>query len=198
MMPFRKIIEKNMEKIKDYAIALIAPSHGPMYRRPAFILDAYRSWLFDEPKNIVVLPYVSMHDCTRQMVNHLLDALIARGVKVERFNLEDVDLGKLAMALVDAATLVVGSHTVMTAAHPKAVYAAYLANALRPKLKYVSLIGSYGWGSKMVEQLTGMLSNLKVEMLEPVIAQGLPKEKDFTALDRLAETIASKHQGLNL
>ena len=198
MMPFRKIIEKNMDKIKDYAIALIAPSHGPMYRRPAFILDAYRSWLFDEPKNIVVLPYVSMHDSTRQMVNHLLDALIARGVKVERFNLEDVDLGKLAMALVDAATLVVGSPTVMTAAHPKAVYAAYLANALRPKLKYVSLIGSYGWGSKMVEQLTGMLSNLKVEMLEPVIAQGLPKEKDFTALDRLAETIASKHQGLNL
>jgi len=198
MMPFRKIIEKNMEKIKDYAIALIAPSHGPMYRRPAFILDAYRSWLFDEPKNIVVLPYVSMHDSTRQMVNHLLDALIARGVKVERFNLEDVDLGKLATALVDAATLVVGSPTVMTAAHPKAVYAAYLANALRPKLKYVSLIGSYGWGSKMVEQLTGMLSNLKVEMLEPVIAQGLPKEKDFTALDRLAETIASKHQGLNL
>ncbi len=198
MMPFRKIIEKNMEKIKDYEIALIAPSHGPMYSRPAFILDAYRSWLLDEPKNIVVLPYVSMHDSTRQMVNHLLDALIARGVKVERFNLEDVDLGKLAMSLVDAATLVVGSPTVMTSAHPKAVYAAYLANALRPKLKFVSIIGSYGWGSKMVEQLASMIPNLKVEVLDPVIAQGLPKEKDFAALDRLAETIASKHQGLNL
>jgi len=35
-------------------------------------------------------------------------------------------------------------------------------------------------------------------VLDPVIAQGLPKEKDFAALDRLAETIASKHQGLNL
>jgi len=198
MMPFRKIIEKNMEKIKDYEIALIAPSHGPMYSRPAFILDAYRGWVFDEPKNIVVLPYITMHDSTRQMVNHLVDALIARGVKVERFNLEDVDIGKLAMALVDAATLVVGSPTVLTGAHPKAVYAAYLANALRPKLKYVSLIGSYGWGSKMVEQLTGMLTNLKVEVLEPVIAQGLPREKDFAALDRLAETIASRHRGLSL
>ena len=198
MMPFRKIIEKNLEKIKDYEIALIAPSHGPMYSRPAFIVEAYRSWLLDEPKNIVVLPYISMHDSTRQMVNHLVDALIARGVKVERFNLEDVDLGKLAMALVDAATLVVGSPTVLTGAHPKAVYAAYLANALRPKLKFVSIIGSYGWGSKMVEQLASMIPNLKVEVLDPVIAQGLPKEKDFAALDRLAETIASRHQGLSL
>jgi flavorubredoxin len=198
MMPFRKIIEKNLEKIKDYEIALIAPSHGPMYNRPAFILEAYRSWLLDEPKNIVVLPYISMHDSTRQMVNHLVDALIARGVKVEQFHLADMDIGKLAMALVDAATLVIGSPTVMTAAHPQVVYAAYLANALRPKLKFVSIIGSYGWGSKMVEQLASMIPNLKVEVLDPVIAQGLPREKDFAALDRLAETIASKHQELNL
>jgi flavorubredoxin len=196
MMPFRRIIEKNLEKVKDYEITLIAPSHGPMYNRPAFILEAYRSWVFDEPRNIVVLPYISMHNSTRQMVNHLVDALIARGVKVEQFHLVDIDIGKLAMALVDAATLVVGSPTVLTGAHPNVVYAAYLANALRPKLKYVSIIGSYGWGSKMVEQLASMIPNLKVEVLDPVIAQGLPKEKDFAALDRLADTIASKHRGL--
>ena len=45
----------------------------------------------------------------------------------------------------------------------------------------------------MIEQLTGMISNLKVEILEPVVVKGLPKEADFKALDRLAEEILNKH-----
>ncbi len=74
------------------------------------------------------------------------------------------------------------------------MYAAFLANALRPKLRFVSIIGSYGWGGRTVEQLAGMLSNLKVELLEPVLTKGFPKETDFKALDNLAETIAEKHK----
>jgi len=30
--------------------------------------------------------------------------------------------------------------------------------------------------------------------LEPVLAKGFPREEDFRALDRLAETIAQKHK----
>ena len=78
MMPFRKIIQKNMEKIKDLPIDVIAPSHGPLYPRPPFIIDAYREWVSDTPKNVVVLPYVSMHGSTAIMVERLADAL-ARG-----------------------------------------------------------------------------------------------------------------------
>ena len=52
-----------------------------------------------------------------------------------------MDLGELAMALVDAATVVIGSPTVLVGPHPLAVYAAYLTNALRPKTKFVSIIG---------------------------------------------------------
>jgi flavorubredoxin len=71
-------------------------------------------------------------------------------------------------------------------------------NALRPKLRFVSIIGSYGWGGKAVDHLTGLLSNLKVEVLEPVLCKGLPKEEDYAALERLAETIAAKHRELGL
>ena len=198
MMPFRKIIQKNLEKVQRYKIALIAPSHGPMYDRPEFILEAYRSWVFDEPKNIVVLPYISMHGSTRVMVDHLVDALVERGVTVERFDLAATDIGKLAIALVDAATIVIGSPTVLTGAHPNVVYATYLANALRPKVKFVSIIGSYGWGGKMVEQLAGLIPNLKVEVLDPVVIQGHPKHEDFEALDELAAAIVEKHDALDL
>ncbi len=194
MMPFYTSIQKHLEKLKSYEIDIIAPSHGPMYDKPSFILEAYRSWVFDPPRNIVVLPYISMHGSTRKMVEHLVGALADRGVTVKQFDLAATDIGKLAMALVDAATMVIGTPTVLVGPHPNVAYAAFLANAIRPRLQFVSIIGSYGWGSKAVEQLRGMIPKLNVEVLEPVISKGFPKEADFQALDSLAETIAQKHK----
>ncbi len=194
MMPFRTNIQKNLEKVKTYKIDIIAPSHGPMYDKPGFIMEAYHSWAFGESKNIVVLPYVSMHNSTRSMVEHFVGALAQRGVTVKQFDLTVTDLGKLAMSLVDAATVVIGTPTVLAGPHPNAVYAAFLANALRPNLKFASIIGSYGWGGKTIEQLVGMLPNLKVELLDPILCKGYPKEADFKALDNLADAIAQKHK----
>ena len=113
---------------------------------------------------------------------------------VKQFDLTVTDLGKLAMALVDAATVVIGTPTVLAGAHPNAVYAAFLANALRPNIKFATIIGSYGWGGKAVEQLTALMPNLKVEILEPILAKGYPREADFRALENLAEAIAQKHK----
>jgi flavorubredoxin len=193
MMPFRSIIKKNLEKLAPYPIEMIAPSHGQIYANPAFILDAYNDWVNGTPKNVVVLPYVSMHESTKQMVDHLVASLVDKGVRVELFNLAVTDIGKLAMALVDAATIVVGTPTVLAGPHPYAAYAAFLANALRPEAKFLSIVGSYGWGGKTVETLAGMIPNLKVEVLDPVLCKGVPSQATFTGLDELAATIAKKH-----
>jgi len=198
MMPFRRVIERNLQKVRRYEVSLIAPSHGPIYGRPDFILEAYQDWVLGDPRNIVVLPYISMHGTTRVMVNYLVDALMERGVGVKQFNLAVTDIGELAMALVDAATIVIGTPTVLSGAHPSVVYATYLVNALRPKVRFISIIGSYGWGGKMVEQLSGLISNLKPEILDPVIVKGYPRDEDFAALDKLAATIAERHRASNL
>jgi flavorubredoxin len=194
MMPFRKVIAKNLEKLAGYAVDMIAPSHGQVYDKPEWILEAYHDWVLSPPHNLVVFPFVSMHGSTQAMVDHLTAALVTRGIRVELFNLTVTDTGKLAMALVDAGTIVVGTPTVLTGPHPLAAYAAFLANALRPKAQYLSIVGSYGWGGKTVETLAGMIPNLKVEVLEPVLCKGMPDEAAFTALDRLADAIAQKHR----
>jgi flavorubredoxin len=145
-----------------------------------------------------VLPFVSMHGSTRQLVDRLTAALVGNGVRVELFNLAVTDIGKLAMALVDAGTIVVGVPTVLAGPHPLAAYATLLANALRPKAKFLSIIGSYGWGGKTVETLAGMIPNLKVEVLDPVLCKGVPAASDFQAIDQLAATIAQKHKDCGL
>lgn len=196
MMPFRAVIQTNMKKVRALQPALIAPSHGPVYDRPECILSAYEEWISDRLSNLVVLPYISMHGSTEAMVRHLVAALAERGVKVQPFELSTADIGKLAMALVDAATVVIGTPTVHLGPHPSVFSATHLANALRPKLKYAAVIGSYGWGTKAVEQISALIPNLKVEVLGALMCKGRPRADTFAALDALADTIRERHAGL--
>lgn len=198
MMPFRTTIRKNLERLAGFEIAMIAPSHGPVYPRPEFILAAYRDWSSEDVKNSVVIPYISMHGSTAVMVGRLVDALTSHGVSVHPLNMEEADLGKLASDLVDAATVVFGTPTVLVGPHPKIAYAAFLANALRPKTRFASIVGSFGWANKIVEQITALTSNLKLELLPPVISRGMPRPADLEAVDALAGAIAAKHRELGL
>ncbi|MBC8379517.1 MAG: FprA family A-type flavoprotein [Planctomycetes bacterium] len=199
MMPFRSSIRGNLKKLEGLDIRMIAPSHGPVYNQPAFILEAYKDWV-DEDKvvNKVIVPYVSMHESTQKMVEYFVEALMERQIGVRQFNLTVADMGEMVIELVDAATVVLGSPTVMIGAHPSAIYCAALLNSLRPKTKHVGIIGSYGWGSKMVDQLTTVMSNLKSEMLEPVLTKGMAAGETYSALDELADNILEKHRSLGI
>ena len=109
---------------------------------------------------------------------------------------DQFDEGRVAMALVDAATVVIGTPTVLAGPHPKAIYAACLANLLRPKAKFVSVIGSFAWGGRAVETIAGLIPNLKAEVLKPVMVKGQPAEADLAQIDELAALIAEKHKTL--
>jgi flavorubredoxin len=196
MMAHRAGLQTNLPRVEALPLEMICPSHGPVLRQPRRILDAYRGWADDEPKNRAVLAYVSMHASTQRMVQHLGEALVSRGVGVDLFNLAHTDLGKLALALVDAATIVLGSPTVNSGAHPLVANAAYVMNLLRPKARYGAVIGSYGWAGKTARQLGEMMPALKLEMFDPVVVKGVPKAADLAALDRLADAILAKHAGL--
>lgn len=193
MMPFAGSIPAYLDTIESLDVEIIAPSHGPLYNNPDLILGYYREWATADPKNTAVIAYVSMHGSTKKMVDILGNALIGEGVDVERFNLAESDIGLLAMSLVEAKTVIVATPTVLFGAHPLAIYAAYLAAAIKPKAKYATVIGSFGWGGKAVKQIADIIAPLKCEVIEPVYIKGHPTEKDITAIKELAKTIAAKH-----
>lgn len=198
MMPFRNFCKKYVQLLKTMDIDMILTSHGPIYNHPEFILKAYEQWTADECKNEVILPYVSMYESTKQMVDYMTEKLSDKGIEAKPFNVVEEDLGELAMELVEACTVVFGSSMVLAGPHPAAVTAAYLAGILRPKTKFVSFIGSYGWGGVLTKKLEEALSAVKCEKLESVIIKGKPKAEDFEKLDVLIEEIYQKHKSLNL
>jgi flavorubredoxin len=198
MMPFRTSIRKHLDLLKGLPVDQIAPSHGLIYTEPEFILNAYRAWASDDVENEATILFVSMHGSIQKMVDRLVEDLTQLSVNVTPYNLTHADLGELAMDLVDAATIVVATPVFLAGLHPTADHGLSLVGGLRPKARFLGLLGSYSWGHRLEEIVKGRLSGLKAEFLPPVIAKGLPKEGDLKALDALAETIAQKHRDLGL
>lgn len=198
MMPFRLMCKKYLNVINEIKPEYILPSHGPLYKEPEFILNAYKDWTSDMPKNLVLLPYVSMYGSTEEMAQYLKKGLEKAGIQVYTHDIVRDDLGDLAVQLVDAATIVIGAPMVLAGPHPMAVNACILANALKPKVKFASVIGSYGWGGKLTETITSLFSSIKPEFINPVVIKGKLKKEGFEELDGLILQIIEKHKSIGL
>ena len=194
MMPFRKMIAANLEKIAKKQISFIAPSHGPVYQNPDLIINAYKEWISDKTEKKIIIPYVSMHQSTKAIVDFLTDAFMKEKIKVLPLNLIGVDLGKLSMELVEARGILFAGPYVLAGLHPALVSAAYLTSILRPKAKLVSLVCSYGWGGRGKDQFKDLFKNLPCNLKEPLLIKGRPKKEDFELLKEFAHEIS---QNLN-
>ena len=196
IMPFRNFAKKYTQMVKGMDVEIIMPSHGPVYDKPEFILNLYDLWTSDKVENKVVIPYVSMYESTKMLVDELATHLRAKNIDVKLFDLVNCDEGELTMELVDAATVVFGASMVLAGPHPAAVTAAYLVNAIRPKVKYYAIVRSYGWGGKLTETLESMLTIIKPEKLDYIVVKGKPTEDDLKKAADLAALIAEKHKAL--
>lgn len=194
IMPFRSFAKKYTDKVKAMDVEIILPSHGPIYDKPKWILDLYENWTSDKVENKVVIPYVSMYDSTTMLVERLKEKLTEAGIEVKMFDLVHCDEGALSMELVDCATVVLGSSMVLAGPHPATVTAAFLINALRPKLKFYSIVGSFGWGGNLTGPIENMFSIIKPEKLDYVVVKGQPRDEDFAAIDGLVNQIIEKHK----
>ena len=113
------------------------------------------------------------------MIDYLEKKLTEAGIQVKKYNIINGDLGEYAMSLVDAKTIVVGASMVLMGPHPNAYAAAYLTAALKPKAKYLSVVGSFGWGGNLVEKLAVQLVNTPLlEVSSTFIRKSLKQGKD--------------------
>lgn len=198
MMPFRVMCKKYIQTIKDMDVDMILPSHGPIYDNPAYILDLYTDWTSDIGKNLVLLPYVSMYGATEEMVEYLSDELNRYGIETLKHNIVEDNLGDLAMALVDGTTIILGTSMVVSGPHPASVNVAYIASILKPKAKFASFIGSYGWGGNLFDILAEILGKLKLDVIPPIQVKGRLTQEDCKKLDDMVETIVENHKSIGL
>lgn len=198
MMPFRVMCKKYLQIIKDMNVDMILPSHGPIYKNPNFILDLYTDWTSDYGKNLVLLPYVSMYGSTKEMIDYLEKELNNNGIETYKHDIIRDDLGDLAMAMVDGTTIVMGTSMVVAGPHPASVNVAYIASVLKPKAKFASFVGSYGWGGKLFDILGEILGKLRLDVIEPIQVKGRITQDDYNKLDDMVNSIVEKHKSIGV
>ncbi|MCM1265658.1 MAG: FprA family A-type flavoprotein [Candidatus Gastranaerophilales bacterium] len=198
MMPFRVMCKKYTQMIKDMNVDMILPSHGPVHKNPDYILNLYADWTSDLGKNLVLLPFVSMYGSTEEMIDYLASGLAKKGIESLKYDIITGDLGDLAMALVDGTTIVMGTSMVVAGPHPASVNIAYVASILKPKAKFASFVGSYGWGGNLFGILGDILGKLRLDVIEPIQIKGKLKADDFAKLDAMVESIVEKHKSVGL
>ncbi|WP_406661548.1 FprA family A-type flavoprotein [Methanolobus sp. ZRKC3] len=192
MMPFKGLGKKGLEKARELDPLIIAPSHGPLYRNPERIFEAYSDWTVGKTKEKVIIPYVSMWNSTENMVKVIVETLIAEGIEVCLYNLANADIGDIAKDLVDSRGIVVGTPTLLGGMHPLALNAVNLAKVLRPPFKYAAALSSYGWGGGALNQLQKILETTKLEIVGAVDVNGPCKEEDFDKVRELGMELARK------
>ncbi len=198
MMPFRAMCRRYVDKIRSMNVDMILPSHGPVHANSDYILSLYEKWTDEEPDNLVVLPYVSMYESTKAMIDYLAEKLEQKGISTFKFDIVSDDLGDYAMHIVDAATIVLGTSMVLAGPHPASVNAAYLTALLRPKAKFAALIGSYGWGGNLFGQIGETLKPLNLDVVGTLQVKGKPTALEFDNLEDLAEDIYHRHKSIGL
>jgi len=195
MMPFSAMAKRALQKIEELEIEIIAPSHGPIYRNPSRIIEAYKHWSGGETKEKVLIAYVSMWGANEAMVRELAALLTAEEIDVKVYNLVSSDIGEIAKDLVDSRVIVLAAPTVLGGAHPLAVYGAYLVKALRPPAKYAVIIGSYGWHGRSKDSLLEVLKGANIELLGSLEVRARPKGEDYEKLRELVRVITEKIRG---
>ena len=179
MMPYRPRAKAAMNKIEDFDINMIAPSHGLIHREVRPIIEAYRRWTEGQTKKKVLVPYISMWGSTEKMAKTLIETIADEGIEVIPFNLASGDLGRLAGELVDAGGIIIGTPTVLAGPHPNAHHIAYLAKKLNPPAKYLGVIESHGWAGGAIREIADLVKGMKGEVVDTVSVLGTPTEEDL-------------------
>jgi flavorubredoxin len=193
MRPFTGFIRRNMKKLDDHEISMVAPSHGPIFRRnPTRQIESYKAWSVDKAENgnIVSIFYASNYGNTKSMADIVGNELNAAGYNVELFDVATTD-ADLQEQIEKSTAVLVGTPT-------------FNGDAIKPIWEFVNLFstvysigkkaavfGSYGWGGEGVKMVADRLSSLKLKVYEENCrARLIPSEEEETAIRDWSKQVA--------
>jgi flavorubredoxin len=190
------LIQNTLKKVTELKleIDMIAPSHGIIWRKdPGKIIQAYDEWSRYETREKVVIVYDTMWKSTEKMVNILVDRIADSGIEIKPLKLRENHRSDIMAELLDARGILIGSPTLHRNLFPTiADFLCYL-KGLKPQKKVAGAFGSYGWSGEAVQQITDILNEIKLDVIEPgAKALYVPDENDAQQVSELAEKMIQK------
>ncbi len=159
LTPFTPLILKLLERVKGLGIEIdtIAPSHGPVWRNPGWIMDRYARWASGEAGDKIVVVYDTMWGSTEKLALAIAQGLISEGVPTKVMSLRANDRSQVVAELLGAGAVVIGSPTLNNNLFPTVADLLVYLKGLKLKNLLAAAFGSYGWSGEAPKQIAETL-----------------------------------------
>jgi anaerobic nitric oxide reductase flavorubredoxin len=189
MTTFTSSLRKAIEKAKALEINIIAPGHGPVYRKnPQKIISDYTrfsQYAEGAGKNEVTILWGSMYGMTAKAVDHVESILQREGVKYNKLELPLESDSEMVATVFKAAGIIIAAPTYEYKLFPPV--AAALNEVGRKKItgKLAFRFGSYGWSGGAEKELNEIIerNKMKWDFIESVEFEGAPKQEDLRRVE---------------
>ena len=190
MRPFTGYIRRNMPKLDDHTISMVAPSHGPLFRKePLKQINRYKEWSVDktENNNLITIFYASNYGNTNKIAEELSRLLNEKGYDINLIDAVDCDHDEVRESIESSKAVVVGTPTFNGDAVKPIWDLMSLFSTVYSIGKKAAVFGSYGWGGEGAKMVADRFSGLKLKVYEEQYrARLVPSDEEMLSLKEFA------------
>lgn len=197
LMQFGVLILKKLDEFQKLGIepAMIAPSHGVMWKNPEKIISAYHKWANGVSKEKAVIIYDTMWNSTETMAGEILKGISNSGVEVSLYHLRRNEWSEIVKEVLESRAILIGTPTLHNDMFPTVSgFLTYLMG-FKPMKKLWATFGSFGWAGGGVKGVNERLKASGYEIAESFEVKFRPDEQDMEKCRTLGEKIAALVKG---
>jgi flavorubredoxin len=191
MRPLLPTVKIAIEKTKQLEIKLLAPSHGPIYRKNIDKIIQYYEKLSNNPEeDKVLIVYSSIWHGTERMAHEIAKGVENNGFKAVIQDIKKFHLVEIMAEALTSRAIAVGSLTILGRYHPdfEAMFPFLQLNNQKGKIAVV--FGTHGWAPAAVPKLKAKLQELEYNVIGEIDYHFSPKtEDDYAKLRSLGEKL---------
>lgn len=192
---FARPVLKAIDKLKDVPVAVIAPSHGLIWRKnPGRIVELYERWAnyaIEGPEVGVTLLYGTMYGNTETMVEAVAAGVARAGVPLQIFDVRRIHASYILSSLYARNGVLVGAPTYEGELFPAMVHVLDMAARKRIQNRKLAYFGSFGWSGGARREIAELAKKLKWDLTESWEFQGGPVRETLAQGEELGFRFAS-------
>jgi NADH oxidase (H2O-forming) len=186
MSPFKTFVLEALDKIQDWEVDIVCPSHGPVHREDFATTKAiYRKWATAEKREKrIMVGYLSCYGYTRSLAEEVYRGIKDSGMEADLIDLSG-DIAELVRTIEEAEAIAIGSATVnRDVLEPFTNIFGRVSSYIVRGRKAV-VFGSFGWSGEATKHMSERLAQLGFEVIGSYKTKLKPNENALKEANEL-------------
>ena len=189
--PYHTSVRRAVDSVKKLELSMIAPSHGPVYRKGMDKIIAYYDKLLDHPEdNKVLIVYYSIWSSTQKMAQKVAEGVQAEGFEAKVVDIYGAEMVDLMSQALTSKAIALGSLNMINHYYPlfDALFKFLEMNS--QKGKKAAVFGSHGWAPLSAHKLKAGLEAIGYNVVGDVdLLFGMRSPEDEAKLVELGKSL---------